>query len=75
METYSPSKTVARNLGEEVLLDRPWYNKTRKENEITSKTDWRKIEKNSPAKSQYTLRDHMVEPEPVYRAIRILISS
>ena len=39
VETYSPSKAVARNLGEEVPLDRPYHNKTKKKTEVTTKTD------------------------------------
>ena len=42
VETYSQSKAVVRNLGEEVPLDRPNHHKTRKKTEVTSKTDWRR---------------------------------
>ena len=53
---YFPSKAVARNLGEEVLLDRPRPTTIKREREtVTSKTD---------------LRDHMTEPGPLYRVIR-----
>ena len=38
-ETYSPSKAVAQNLGEEVRLDHPYHNETRKKKEVASKTD------------------------------------
>ena len=39
VETYSPSKGVGQNPGEEVPLDRPYHNKTKKKTEVTSKTD------------------------------------
>ena len=56
VEMYSPSKAVARNLGEEVLLDRPRPTTIKRERKtVTSKTD---------------LRDHMTEPGPLYRVIR-----
>ena len=44
-ETYSPSKAVAQNLGEEVRLDHPYHNETRKKKEVASKTDWRRMSK------------------------------
>ena len=37
-EVYSPSKAVARNLGEEVPLDRPYLNKARKK--TSHQQDW-----------------------------------
>ena len=45
VETYSPSKAVTRNLGNEVPLDRPYYDKTRKKTEVASKTYWRRMAK------------------------------
>ena len=45
VETYSSSKAVARNLGEEVPLHRLYHNKTRKKTEVTTKTDWRRLAK------------------------------
>ena len=38
VETYSSSKAVARNPGEEVPLDRPYHNKTKQETQVSSKT-------------------------------------
>ena len=43
METYFLSKAVVPNLGEEVPLDRPYHNKTRKKAEFTNKTNLRRI--------------------------------
>ena len=46
VETYSPSKAVARNLGEEVPLDRPCHNKTwisdQGEQPLSSQERWQK---------------------------------
>ena len=39
VETYSPSKAVARNLGDEVPLDRSYHNKMKKKTQVTCKTD------------------------------------
>ena len=43
VETYSPSKAVARNLGEEVPLDRSLYNITKKKTEVSRETDGREM--------------------------------
>ena len=43
VETYSPSKAVARNLGEELPLDRSLYNITKKKTEVSRETDGREM--------------------------------
>ena len=58
VETYSPSEAVARNLGEEVPLDPPYHNKTRKKTEVTSKTDRCRMAKIAHEKLKWPRRSH-----------------
>ena len=56
--TYSPSKAVARNLGEEVPRDLPYHDKTRKKTEVTSKTDRCRMAKIAHEKLKWPARSH-----------------
>ena len=52
VETYSPSNAVALDLEEEVLLEHPSKNKTRKKKGTQQeKTDWRRMTKYLPPKA------------------------
>ena len=58
VETYSPYKAVTRSLGEEVPLDLPYHNKTRKKTEVTSKTDRCRMAKIAHEKLKWPRRSH-----------------
>ena len=62
---------MTRNLGEEIPLDRPYQEAKPKSPARLTDVEWQK----SPEKSQNSLQDHMTDPEPLYRAIRITLNS
>ena len=59
---------------EEVPLDLPYHNKTRKKTELTSKSDCLRMVKKNPRKAEIASSSEITtEPEPFYHAMRILI--
>ena len=58
VKTYSRSKTVVRNLGEEVPLDSPLHNKTQKKTEVTSMTYWSRMATITHERRKWPPRSH-----------------